>query len=46
MSLRSHPEIIMSNESERFEMSYPEDESVHQTIDARTLKLGAAAVLH
>lgn len=44
--LWSCPEIVMSHESERFGVSYPEDQSVHQTIDARTLKLGATAVLH
>lgn len=35
-----------SHESERFGESYPEDKSVHQAIDAGTLKLGASAVLH
>lgn len=27
-------------------MSYPKDQSVHQTIDACALKLGATTVLH
>lgn len=44
--LRSCPEIVTVCESERFGLSYPEDQSVHQTIDACTLKLGATAVLH
>lgn len=42
--LRSSPEIV--TESEKFKVSYPEDQSVHQTVDACTLKLGATAVLH
>lgn len=42
--LRLSPEIV--TESEKFEVSYPEHQSVHQPVDARALKLGAAAVLH
>lgn len=42
--LRSSPEIV--TESEKFKVSYPEDQSVHQAVDACTLKLGATAVLH
>lgn len=44
--LRSFPEIVMSHESERFGVSYPQDQSVHQTIDACALKLSATTVLH
>lgn len=39
-------ELLNSRESERFGVSYPEDQGVHQTIDAGTLELGAPAVLH
>lgn len=44
--VRSCPEIVMSYENEKCGMSYPEDQCVHQSIDTRTLKLGATAVLH
>lgn len=36
----------MPSEIEKFGMFYPEDERVHQAIDARALKLSATAVLH
>lgn len=38
------PEIV--TESEKFEVSYPEHQSVHQAVDARALKLCSPAVLH
>lgn len=42
--LRLCPPIAVGHESEK--VSHPEDQRVHQTVDAGTLEFSATAVLH